>query len=288
MKIGVCFKIVPDFEEVPIEEWSGESRPDFTYVKKMYGCFDEAALETALCLKDSCKQSNMDVETVAVTAGAGDGAVSESLLRGLFAAGFDDVVLLPEMDPFDPESTARALAQWFRETKVDLIFTGRSTGPNDSGLVPYYLARELNLPIIGEVTSAKWEDGVVLARKASPDRFQSEAELSAKDPDSTKADLPCVVTVGDSDTPVLRLFPLKARMDAQKKTFTDLRGEADCRKTAESATKDAETTAQDAEADAREDDRIIRGEKITDANCQMMDGKEAAEFLLKKISEVRR
>ena len=256
MKIGVCFKIVSDFEEVPIEEWSGESGPDFTYVKKMYGCFDEAALETALCLKDSCLQSNIDVETVAITAGVSDGAVSESLLRGLFAAGFDDVVILPETDPFDPESTARTLAQWFCEHPADLVFTGRSTGPNDSGLVPYYLARELNLPIIGEVISAKWGDGVVLTRKGV---------------DEAKADLPCVVTVGDSETPILRLFPLKARMDAQKKSFTDLRGEAKRAKT-----------------DVWEDNRIIRGEQITDANCQMMDGKEAAGFLLKKISEVRR
>ena len=256
MKIGVCFKIVPDFEEVPIEEWSSESGPDFTYVKKMYGCFDEAALETALCLKDSCKQSNIDVETVAVTAGVSDGAVSESLLRGLFAAGFDDVVILPETDPFDPESTARALAQRLHETKVDLIFTGRSTGPNDSGLVPYYLAQELGFPIIGEVTSAKWDDGVVLACKGSS---------------PTKANLPCVVTVGDSETPILRLFPLKARMEAQKKMFTDLRQEA-----------------KYAKIDVRDDKRIIRGEKITDANCQMVDEKEAAEFLRKKISEVRR
>ena len=255
MKIGVCFKIVPDFEEVPIEEWSSESGPDFTYVKKMYGCFDEAALETALCLKDSCKQSNIDVETVAVTAGVRDGAVSESLLRGLFAAGFDDVVILPETDPFDPESTARALAQWFHENQVDLIFTGRSTGPNDSGLVPFYLARELGLPIIGEVTEAKWDDGVLLTCKGT---------------DSAKADLPCVVTVGDSETPILRLFPLKARMEARKRAFTDLRGEVNC----------AKATAWDAK-------QIIRSEQITDANCQMVDGKEAVEFLRKKISEVR-
>ena len=269
MKIAVCFKIVPDFEEVPIEEWSSESGPDFTYVKKMYGCFDEAALETALCLKDSCKQSNIDVETVAVTAGVSDGAVSESLLRGLFAAGFDDVVILKETDPFDPECTASVLAQWFCEHPVDLLFTGRSTGPNDSGLVPFYLARELGLPIIGEVTETKWDDGVVLTRKESSGRIQSEAVQTAKD--EAKADLPCVVTVGDSETPILRLFPLKARMEARKRTFTDLRGETKCAKT-----------------DVWEDNRIIRGEQITDANCQMMDGKEAAEFLRKKISEVRR
>ena len=263
MKIGVCFKIVPDFEEVPIEEWSSESGPDFTYVKKMYGCFDEAALETALCLKDSCIQSNIEVETVAVTAGVSDGAVSESLLRSLFAAGFDDVVILPETDDLDPIGTAHTLAQWLRENQVDLIFTGRSTGPNDSGLVPYYLARELNLPVIGEMTAARWEDGVMLSSK-------EKAGGTAKD--LIKADLPCVITVGDSDTPTLRLFPLKARLEARKKTFTDLRN-INC----------AENTGTGVQ-----EQRIIRGETVADANCQMVGEEEAADFLMQKISEVRR
>ncbi|MBR5931542.1 MAG: hypothetical protein IKZ95_05885 [Lachnospiraceae bacterium] len=258
MKIGVCFKIVPDFEEVPIEEWSGENGPDFTYVKKMYGCFDEAALETALCLKDSCKQSNIDVEAVAVTVGAGDGAVSESLLRGLFAAGFDDVVLLPKRDTFDPEDTARALVDWFKMNPADLIFTGRSTGPNDSGLMPYYLARGLGFPVIGEVISARWDNSVMLSHMGS---------------DQIKAELPCVITVGNSDTPILRLFPLKARMEAQKRAFTDQRRQTE--------------HAENGEWGMRDDKIMIRGEKITDANCQIVDGKEAAAFLMKKISEVK-
>ena len=263
MKIGVCFKIVPDYEEVPIEEWSACGGPDFTYVKKMFGCFDEAALETALCLKDSCIQSNIKVETVAITCGVNDGAVSESLLRSLFAAGFDDVVILPKTNDLDPIGTACALAQWFRENPADLIFTGRSTGLNDSGLVPYYLARELDLPVIGEVTAVKWDEGVMLSCKETADGTVK---------DSIKADLPCVVTVGDSETPILRLFPLKARLEARRKSFTDLR---------------ESNYVEDAGLGTQEQ-RIIRGETVADANCQMVEEEEAADFLMRKISEVRR
>jgi hypothetical protein len=45
MVIGVCFKILPDFEDMDPVEWENPGQLDFGYVKKSYGCFDEAALE---------------------------------------------------------------------------------------------------------------------------------------------------------------------------------------------------------------------------------------------------
>ena len=120
MKIGVCFKIVPDYENLLPEEWEKPADLDFTYVKKMYGCFDEPALEMALRIADSCRVQGMaaeEVETVAVTCGVPEGSVSDGLLRALFAAGFSDVVLLPEAGDFSPARTAKSLASWFAENR---------------------------------------------------------------------------------------------------------------------------------------------------------------------------
>jgi len=213
MKIGVCFKIVPDYENLLPEEWQNPSDLDFTYVKKMYGCFDEPALEMALRIADSCRAQGMaaeEVETVAVTCGAPEGAVSESLLRALFAAGFSHVVLLPETGDFSPARTAKSLASYFAENPCDLVLTGRMVGPGDSGMVPFYLAEELGVPLFTELVSAAYVGG------------SGRLEITCKTGESLKTYGligPAVGTVGDAEAAYLRLFPLKARMDAKKRVF---------------------------------------------------------------------
>ena len=210
LRIGVCFKIVPDFETLLEAEWEKPDQLDFTYVKKMYGCFDEAALETALRLADSCKAAGQPVETVAVTCGAPEGSVSESLLRALFAAGFDDVVLLPASESFVSRNTAKSLASYFTSHPADLIFTGRMVGPSDSGTVPAFLAAELNAEFYPEAVTAWWnpEDG--------------GAEITCKDSGFLKryaVSGGAVCSIGDGEAGYLRLFPLKARMEAKKRIF---------------------------------------------------------------------
>lgn len=214
MKIGVCFKIVPDYEGLLPEEWQVPGSLDFTYVKKMYGCFDEPALEMALRIADSCRACGMeaeDVETVAVTCGAPEGAVSESLLRALFAAGFSDVVLLPESGDFSPARTAKSLASWFTENPCDLVLTGRMVGPGDSGMVPFYLAEELGLPLFTELVFAAYNGE------------SGRLEITCKKGESMKTyglNSPAVGTAGDAEAAYLRLFPLKARMEAKKRVFS--------------------------------------------------------------------
>ena len=152
-----------------------------------------------------------DVETVAVTCGAPEGAVSESLLRALFAAGFSDVVLLPESGDFSPARTAKSLASWFTENPCDLILTGRMVGPGDSGMVPFYLAEELGVPLFTELVSAAYNGE------------SGRLEITCKDSESLKTyslSEPTVGTVGDAEAAYLRLFPLKARMEAKKRVFS--------------------------------------------------------------------
>ena len=252
MKICVCFKIVPDYETLLAEEWENPNQLDFTYAKKMYGCFDEAALEMGLRMADSLKAAGQTAETVAVTCGAPEGAVSESLLRALFAAGYDDVVLLPACESFVSRNTAKSLASYFSDHPVDLILTGRMVGPGDSGMVPAYLAGELGAELYPETVSASWNDA------------ESRAEITCKEAGFLKqyaVSGGAVCTVGDAEAGYLRLFPLKARMEAKKRVFSEYEPE---------------------KADFAGEEPILRMEK-TEAECSFLEYKsaeETAEFLL--------
>ena len=261
MKIGVCFKIVPDYEEIPAEEWENMEQLDFTYVKKMYGCFDESALETALRLKDSYKNAGQEVEAVAVTAGVSSGSVSEALLRGLFAAGFDDVVMLPETEHFNPSAASKHIASYFKSNPADIIFTGRMVGPGDSGMFPFYLAKEIGYDVISELTEASYNN------------MEKRAEVICKDETSMKTfalDGKCVCTVGDAAFPNLRLFPLKARMEAKKRVFSHF-GDED-----ENINRENENAGM-----------ILRAEKNEESHCSWIEDKsqeETAQFLIDMLN----
>ena len=215
MVIGVCFKILPDFEDVDPAEWENPQQLEFGYVKKIYGCFDEAALETALRLRDQLLAAGETAKTVAVTVGAPESAAAEGLLRSLFAAGFDDVVTIPGTVEFDPRHTARVLAGYFRENPADMIFCGRMVGPADSGMVPLHLARELGYDLYPEVTTSCWDEtahaAVVICREGNA---LCRRQVGGN----------AVCTLGDAEAAYLRLFPLRARMAARNREFTPWQG----------------------------------------------------------------
>ena len=211
MKIGVCFKIVPDFEDTDPSDWETPEALDFRYVKKIYGCYDEAALETALRLQDQLRAAGVEASTTAVTLGAPDSTTAEASMRALFAAGFQDVVTIPGPADFQPRYTAAVLADYFRNNPVDLILCGKMVGPGDSGMVPLHLARELDLDFFPEVTAAAYDPdlgSVVLSCKEATAVHRRQVTAKA------------LCTLGDAEAAYLRLFPLKARMAARSRSFT--------------------------------------------------------------------
>ena len=215
MVIGVCFKILPDFEDMDPIEWENPQQLEFGYVKKIYGCFDEAALETALRLRDQIQTAGETAVTVAVTVGAPESAAAEGLLRSLFAAGFDHVVTIPGTAEFDPKHTARVLAGYFRENPADMIFCGRMVGPADSGMVPLHLARELECDLYPEVTTAVWNaDAASVVVTCREGNTLCRRQVAANG----------VCTLGDAEAAYLRLVPLRARMAARNREFTSWQG----------------------------------------------------------------
>ena len=155
MKISVCFKIVPDYDQVPTKDWKGGlSLPDFRFIKKNLGIFDEGALELAACFKDSLKDTYLEAVSV--------GKPEPIFTEAIYAAGYDNVVYINNIgSEFDPSNTARALAEYFKNSDTDMILCGEQVGPADSGTVPYFLGGLLNFPIINSVSDIFIEDNKV-------------------------------------------------------------------------------------------------------------------------------
>jgi len=138
LRILVCFKIVHDLESVIPEDWKTAADTSFRvdYTKYIFNCFDEAALETALCIKDELR----DVEITALTVNAPEAA--DTFISHLYAVGVDKVVQLSEDRDlhFAPETVAAGISDYLSREHFDAVFTGSQASVGNSGLVPPLLA----------------------------------------------------------------------------------------------------------------------------------------------------
>jgi electron transfer flavoprotein alpha/beta subunit len=205
MKIAVCFKVLPDFDQVVDEDWDRFSlSADLGYVKRIFGCFDEIALETALRLRSAWEALGKKTECTALTAGP----LPSSLCKTLFAAGFDRVLDLSDAfsgrsPEFRPRYTAAVLGDYLGSAPYDLILAGRQAGYADTGTVPLLLAESLGIPVIteaGEINPC--EEGVEVMRTTDTGRERLRVRL------------PVLAVLGNGPVPALRGVTLRALMAA--------------------------------------------------------------------------
>ncbi len=162
VRIICCVKMIDNLDEMVKEEFEElkNGYPDTSFVKKIINCFDEAALETALVIKDECKDKNINVKITVVTLNPG---YSEHILCNFPAIGVDKVLVLQDLEQnydFDPEKTADVLAQHIKkERDFDIILMGKQAPPFNSMLVPIYLSEEMGLPIVLDVTDIHFDKG---------------------------------------------------------------------------------------------------------------------------------
>ncbi|MDR0759335.1 MAG: hypothetical protein LBF74_04410 [Treponema sp.] len=206
MKITVCFKVVPEFEGVVDADWDDFSlSTDLGYVKRVLGCFDESALETALRLRTAWEAAGEKTECTALTAGP----LPAPLCKTLFAAGFDRVREISGTGvlEFQPRRTATLLGNCLKTAGFDLILTGRQAGYADTGMVPLLLAEALGLPVITEVEElAPCAGGVEVKRVSDAGRERLRVRL------------PLLAALGNSPVSALRAAALSARMAASKRS----------------------------------------------------------------------
>ncbi len=199
MQIVVCFKILPNLDRVLDEDWEIFSQsPNLGYAGLDFNCFDRSALEIGLKIKEQAAVQGAETSCTALTVCE---SIPETLLSGLYAAGFDRVVCLPRKQrEFRPRETASLLAGAIRELGADLVITGGTASMAETGMVPYFLAQTLNLPILTEVEAAGWQEDLLYAQCRRADGLVEK-----------KISLPALCAVGNSPE-VLRCATLRAQM----------------------------------------------------------------------------
>lgn len=165
--LGDELELTPDGRDVD---------PDF--LDRALNEWDACAVEEALLLRERLG----DGEVVAVTVGD---AESEAGLRRALAMGADRAVRV-EAEPFDPVSTARALAGVVRAEAPDLVLCGVQSADSVQGATGVALAELLGLPRVAVVTKLEWNG-------AGPARVHRELEGGLID--EVEVDTPAVLTI---------------------------------------------------------------------------------------------
>lgn len=203
-KIVACFKITDDYDELSSSDWEmvGEDGyPVTDFVRRIIGCFDEAALENSLILKNCLQKRQIETQVTAVTLNPG---YSEHIMRRLKAAGIDRVVSLEtkESMDFSPKQTAGILADFIRkEGDVNLVLTGLQSAPGNTGCVPYFMAAALGMPVWNAVVRFETDDEKMIAVCEYPDEYAGY-----------QMDSPGICVMGNTERSFLRIPTLREKM----------------------------------------------------------------------------
>jgi electron transfer flavoprotein beta subunit len=228
MRIAVGFKVTPDFEALRATDWARlaaaegpESRAEAArYVRRVFGVFDEAALELALRLRDARADRGLPTDLAAFTVG---GRKAGPFLATLQALGFAcarvdpaavDVASLaggaPDLD-FAPAATAALVAACAQRLSGDVLLLGERGAPGGSGTVPFLAAEALGRPCV---------TGVTAVEPATDDRLR--ITFTADDsPVRAVAAPPCVLAIGNAVVSMLRVPTLKEQLAARDAPLTE-------------------------------------------------------------------
>ena len=208
MKILGCFKVVPDLDLVAEEDWCANDQftVDTSYVKPMWNCFDESALEMMLKLSDLSESFDVVYELNALTIGK---SRHETFLKTLYALGYRHAVRIEAEEEinFCPEQIAQAVAGYVKKYEPqDIIVMGQQSSDGSNMKTPYLLAEMLGWPCISQVTNMEPVDEHTI-------KITSEAENGYY---VQIIKTPCVLVVGNAADSYLRVPTLKAKMSLGK------------------------------------------------------------------------
>ncbi len=219
MKIIVCFKIIADYARLSEKDWTWDERHcvDTGFVRRIFNCFDESALEMALTLS---QPSGHLPDTADLTALTVDDPQGDLFLRHLMAIGYDHAVRIQcsvDLDlRFNPSWISFLIAEYIRRNGHELVFSGIQGGDGDNWQTGLLIAERLGWPCIREVTR--------VIRTDEPDRLTVESRIDGAVLVQTVR-LPLVLTIGQSlDAPCLRLPTLKQKLAAKKRQVTIVPG----------------------------------------------------------------
>lgn len=229
MKLTVCFKIIPDYAMVPVHDGqgSGMDPANLRYVRQVFNCYEESALEMALALGEplpparqgrgggpgsSAPRENR-VERTALTV---DDHRADLFLRHLFAVGYDRAVrVAPEPDlRFSPGAVARIIAAAVNHFSAqDLVILGPRGGEGDHCQTGPLVAEFLGWPCLMGVTGLAPAKNGFLQVSTRTDRAYRIHTVAP----------PLVLVVGHAlDSSCLRVPTLTQKLSARKKPIHTL------------------------------------------------------------------
>ncbi len=208
MKIIVCIKQVPALSEASMDKEKGVL---VRTGENKLNPYDLPAIETALRLREA-----LGGEVTALTMGPES---AEQALRTALAMTADHACLMSDraFAGADVLMTARTLAQGIKALGgADLIICGQQTTDGDTAQVPFSLAEQLNVPVIG------WVREVV---SASEDWLEVRQELTGRTC-RVSGGLPLVLavnpTICEARVPGLRAKLKAGRQEIQRLVLGDL------------------------------------------------------------------
>jgi len=199
MKIAVCFKVVPDDQDIQV----GSDRSlDYSKAHQIVSTYDLNAIEVAAQLAGTHEAS-----LVGITAGSL--LVDDSKLKkNVLARGVDELFMTAddacvEMDAFATSTALASLVE--RIGGCDLIICGDGSADNYAQQVDVQLAAKLGLPVVTSATKVSVEAGLLTVERTLEDVVEI-----------VRVSLPAVVSV-TPDAALPRIPGMKDIVAAGKK-----------------------------------------------------------------------
>ncbi len=158
MNTIVVIKQVPD-TAIRIQDRVQDGKVDLEGITWITNPYDEFAVEESLRLRE---KHGGTVTLIAL----GPERV-QSAIKDMLALGADEGIHLsdPAFASLGARERAQVLAAAVRKLPFDLIWSGWKGVDYDEGLVPTYLARDLDLPYVAAVTEFQVTDGRATVRR---------------------------------------------------------------------------------------------------------------------------
>lgn len=215
MKIAVCFKVLADYQRLfsSTPELNELYQIDTSYIRQLFNCFDESALEMALQLRDCLIAKE---QTAALSAMTVDRQRADIFLKHLAAVGYDELVRIQcdhRIDlRFNPLTVSRLLSALLNQNLPDLVLFGTQGADGDNRQTGFLVAEHLQWPCISQVE--KIENTNASGRLKVFSRTDQGTLIQT-------VTLPVVLIIGQSrEAPYLRLPNLKQKMDARTRHIT--------------------------------------------------------------------
>lgn len=155
MKVLVCIKQVPDMESKFKVADSGTwyNTADLAWRMNEY---DEYGVEQAVRVKEQEKEADVTVLCI------GSGKVKETMKKAL-AMGCDRGIHIQDESVFEKEpfQIAAIIAEYAKDKKFDLIFTGMQSQDRGSAQVGILVGETLDIPSISTIVEFEYNDGEV-------------------------------------------------------------------------------------------------------------------------------